>query len=204
MKRHQAIAHILARAEGSFFIHANGMISREAFSERDREENFYMIGSMGLASSIGLGVAMSEPERRVVVVDGDGNVLTNLGALTMVARYQPKNFVHIVLDNETYASTGGQCTISDRISVEKIAAATGYKNVLRCGEQRQLCECLDVLLAAQGPSFLLAKVARGNIDGIARVSHTPPEITQRFSDAMTRKIRAEHSDDKSRFAEVIG
>ncbi len=99
-------------------VHCNGFISRISHHLRDRAANFYMIGSMGLASSIGLGLAMAQPGRRVVVFDGDGNVLMNLGALGSIATLAPVNLLHVVFDNEQYGSTGGQCCISAKVAIE--------------------------------------------------------------------------------------
>ena len=95
----EAITTITELLEDQLVICANGLISRETFTIDDRIENFYMIGSMGLASSIGLGIALSKPSRKVVIFDGDGNLLMNLGTLAMVGALQPRNFLHIVFDN---------------------------------------------------------------------------------------------------------
>lgn len=186
MKRWEVVQRIVDRAGDALIIHANGMISRESFTHSDREENFYMIGSMGLACSIGLGVAMSRPERRVIVLDGDGNVLMNLGSLAMVGDIQPRNLIQVVLDNESYASTGGQRSISNHIALEKFAIAAGYARVERVTTEQELEEALDAVLLADGPSFLLVKVEPGNMEGIGRVTHLPEVIAERFARAVQR------------------
>src|SRR5438132_1929201 len=84
---------------GTVCIHANGYIGRAGCAARDRDEAFYMIGSMGLAASIGLGVALARPERRVLVLDGDGNVLMNAGTLATIAATGPMNLLHVCFDN---------------------------------------------------------------------------------------------------------
>ena len=183
MKRWEAVQRIVDRAGDALIIHANGMISRESFTYKDREENFYMIGSMGLACSIGLGAAMSRPARRVIVLEGDGNVLMGLGTLAMVGDIQPKNLIQIVLDNEGYGSTGGQRSISDHIALERFAAAAGYAQVERVSSEQGLEKALDAVLVVDGPSFLLVKVEPGNLEGIGRVSHPPEVITERFARA---------------------
>jgi len=91
-------------------IAANGFISRDLFSISDTRPTFYMIGSMGLASSIGLGIALKDPEKRVFVFDGDGNILMNLGSLTTIGSLKPKNLIHVVFDNSVHESTGSQPT----------------------------------------------------------------------------------------------
>jgi thiamine pyrophosphate-dependent acetolactate synthase large subunit-like protein len=184
MKRWEAVRRVVDRAGDALIIHANGMISRESFVHRDRDENFYMIGSMELACSIGLGVAMSRPDRQVIVLDGDGNVLMNLGSLAMVGEVQPKNLIQVVLDNESYGSTGGQRSISNHVALEKFAAAAGYARVERVTTEQELVAALDAILVAEGPSFLLVKVEPGSLEGIGRVTHPPEVITERFARAM--------------------
>ena len=86
-----------------------------------------MIGSMGLASSIGLGVALKNPKKQIFVFDGDGNILLNLGSLVTIGSLKPKNLIHIVFDNNSHESTGGQPTSISKINLEKIAKAANYK-----------------------------------------------------------------------------
>jgi thiamine pyrophosphate-dependent acetolactate synthase large subunit-like protein len=184
--RSDAIACVLAAVGDALVVAANGMISREACYHADRNENFYMIGSMGLASSIGLGVATARPDRRVVVLDGDGNVLMGLGTLAMIGEQLPRNLTHVVFDNESYGSTGGQRSISDRISLERIAAAAGYAHAERVDTLEGLDEAVRAMLSQDGPSFLLAKVAPGALPGVPRVPYPPEEITERFMAAVGR------------------
>src|SRR5260370_34190498 len=88
-----------------------------------------MMGSMGLASAIGLGVALTRPARSTVVFDGDGNLLMNLGILPMVGSNAPRGFVHIVFDNEVYGSTGNQRSAASGVRLDAVAAAAGYRTV---------------------------------------------------------------------------
>lgn len=164
-------------------IACNGMIGREVFTADDREANFYMIGSMGLGSSIGLGVALSRPGKRVLVLDGDGNVLMGAGALASVAAAAPANFHQVVLDNETHGSTGGQRTVSRQVPLEAMARAAGYRSAERVAAE-DLATRLPAFLASEGPAMLLVKVKPGNVKGIARVSYEPPEIAARFARAV--------------------
>ncbi|HEY0141169.1 MAG TPA: thiamine pyrophosphate-dependent enzyme [Thermoanaerobaculia bacterium] len=183
IRRHDAIAAVLGRVNDALVVTANGWISREACAINDRRENFYMLGSMGLASSIGLGLALTHPERRVIVLDGDGNLLMALGALAMVAEQRPANFVHVVLDNEIYGSTGGQRSLSKEVELDAIARAAGYAHVRRIEGLLDL-DVLEEMMAAHGPVFLLIKIAP-LADGIApRVPHEPERIAQRFRSAI--------------------
>mgnify|MGYP000675218840 FL=1 len=102
MKGAEAFQELIPLIRDEPVVHANGFICRESFAQKDREANFYMIGSMGLASSIGLGVALCKPDKKVIIIDGDGNVLMAMGTLAMIAAEAPKNLIHVVIDNEVY------------------------------------------------------------------------------------------------------
>jgi thiamine pyrophosphate-dependent acetolactate synthase large subunit-like protein len=180
MHRADAVRLVMDAVTDELVVCCNGMIGREAFTANDREASFYMIGSMGLALSIGLGVAMTRPDRRVLVLDGDGNVLMGAGVLASVAAADAKNLRHVVLDNEAHGSTGGQRTITDRVRLETMATAAGYRHAERVPGEA-LAERLPSFLEEDGPSMLLVKVEPGNVKGIARVSHEPPAITDRFA-----------------------
>jgi len=165
-------------------VHANGFICRESFALKDRKANFYMIGSMGLASSIGLGIALFKPEKKVTIIDGDGNVLMALGTLAMIASEAPENLIHIVIDNEVYESTGGQRSLSGKVQLEEIAKSSGYKNVLRVEKKEDVKSAFIKLKEISGPNFLLIKVEPSFDHSTGRVTHTPEEITQRFMQAV--------------------
>jgi thiamine pyrophosphate-dependent acetolactate synthase large subunit-like protein len=183
MHRAEAVRVVLSAVSDHLVVCCNGMIGREAFTARDREANFYMIGSMGLAASIGLGVALCRPDREVLVLDGDGNVLMGAGALASVAAARPPRFHHVVLDNECHGSTGGQRTISGKVRLEELARAAGYRLAERVPAE-ELSGRLPGFLAAPGPAMLLVKVEEGNVRGILRVTHEPPEIAARFARAI--------------------
>ncbi len=187
MNYQEVIKTITELLKDQLVICANGIISRETFSARDRAENFYMIGSMGLASSIGLGLALNEPSRKVIVFDGDGNILMNLGSLTMIGSLQPKNFLHIVLDNEAYASTGNQPTFSSIIALEEVAKSARYVHVKKITNMKTLKKEVTQLLKTEGPSFLLVKISKNDrkID-VGRVTHSPEHIKERFMSAFNK------------------
>ena len=166
-------------------VHANGFICRESFALKDRKANFYMIGSMGLASSIGLGVALCKPEKKVIIIDGDGNVLMALGTLAMIAAEAPKNLVHVVIDNEVYESTGSQRSLSGKLQLEEIAKSSGYKNVSRIEKKEDVKPVFLRLKELPGPNFLLIKVEPCFDHTTGRVTHTPEEITKRFMQALS-------------------
>ncbi len=176
----EAATAILAGLDDAVVVMANGYISRAGFGLGDRPGHFYMIGSMGLASSIGLGIALAQPRRRVVVLDGDGNVLMNLGGLATVAAQRPPNFYHVVLDNEAYASTGNQPTLSATVDLAAVARAAGYAQTLRVEGETDLGAVLTGFWSMPGPSFLLVKIAREEGTAFGRVAVEPPAMTARL------------------------
>ena len=180
----ERVAALLPR--DALVVACNGMIGRELYTRADAATRFYMIGSMGLASSIGLGLALVQRARPVAVFDGDGNVLMNLGTLASVAAAGPANFHHVVFDNRAHGSTGNQRTISDRVALEEVARAAGYRRCLRVEGERGRDGTLGAWFGEPGPSMLLVTVDPGNAPGIGRVDLSPPEITSRFRAACIR------------------
>jgi phosphonopyruvate decarboxylase len=166
-------------------VHANGFVCRESFAVKDRLENFYMIGSMGLASAIGLGVALAKPARPTVVFDGDGNLLMNLGILPMIGggpvmgRGRPANLVHVVFDNALYGSTGNQASPSRTVGLHRVARAAGYERAVAVAGADDLHAAVATALAGGGPSFILARVT-GEEQPVPRIPYPPEEIRDRF------------------------
>lgn len=180
MKRYQAIGTIADfLGKDDLVISSTGMISRELFTIAESGRNFYMIGSMGQASSIGLGLALSLPEKRIVVIDGDGAILMNMGSLATIGHFAPSNLLHIVLDNESYDSTGGQHTTSSTARLEEIAQAAGYPFSRKVTSEDELRQTMKAL-SGGGPFFILAKVKQGGMEDIGRVTQTPEELKTRF------------------------
>jgi sulfopyruvate decarboxylase subunit beta len=186
MTRGAAVARVAgAVPAGSLSIACNGLIGRELYAHGDAPGQFYMIGSMGLASSIGLGLALVQPSRRVVVFDGDGNVLMNLGAVASVAAARAANFHQVVFDNAAHGSTGYQRTISDRVPLEEIARAAGYRRCARAEGDAAVAAAVASWFDTPGPSMLLLPVERGDVRGIGRVQPSPAAIAARFRAACT-------------------
>ena len=159
---------------------ATGYICRSVQAVAHRPENFYMIGSMGMASSIALGAARAVPRRKIIALDGDGAVLMNLGTLPTVGALKTSNFVHLVLDNACYESTGSQPSFTRSIGLERIAAASGYRSAKRVANEGALRREMKSILSKPGPSFLLIPVTR-DASAEPRVQASPEEITRRFS-----------------------
>ena len=127
MKRIDAIKEIMNRVNDELIICSTGMICREVYELRDRSENFYVMGSMGASLGIGIGLAIHKPDRKVIVLAGDGDILMSLGTLVLMNKLQLPNLELIILDNNCYSSTGCQKTCSDAVDFTKIANCKVYK-----------------------------------------------------------------------------
>jgi thiamine pyrophosphate-dependent acetolactate synthase large subunit-like protein len=183
--RYLAIEKILSHLrEGDLVVSTTGMISRELFTLDDRPGNFYMIGSMGLASAMGLGLAIQTPNKRVIVLEGDGSALMSLGTLPLIASERPSNLIHIILDNEAYESTGGQPSISSQFDLADMARSAGYPWVRRVEDPEGLDSALIEVNAIRQLSLVLVKAGIAPIEGVPRVSHTPEQIRDRFKGAV--------------------
>ncbi len=182
--RYEAIGKILEYVnDDDLVISTTGMTSREVFVADDRPRNFYMIGSMGLLSSFGLGLALFKPERRIFILEGDGSALMSLGTMPLIATEHPANLVHVVLDNEAYESTGGQPSISSKIDLAEVGKSCGYPNVARVDDVEGLEGALAGWNTGSGPYLLLVKCGIAPVEGIPRVAHSPEEIRDRFKSA---------------------
>jgi phosphonopyruvate decarboxylase len=157
-------------------IASTGYCGRDLYALGDAPSQLYMVGSMGCAASLGLGVALAREDRRVIVIDGDGAVLMRMGALATVGFEHPSNLVHIVLDNGRYESTGGQETVSGSIDLPAIAAGCGYATVLDTDDPLAVAE----FLGADGPAFARMRIQPGVPDSLPRPSVTPLEVAARF------------------------
>lgn len=178
MIRKEAITFLAEMIGNQPIISANGFISRDLFESYEKETNFYMIGSMGLASSIGLGIAIKNPKKRIYVFDGDGNILMNLGSLVTIGAEKPKNLIHIVFDNNSHESTGGQPTNSSLISIEKIAKSTNYL-VYIVKTKSALKRIFNKIKLQKGPIMIVVKIEKSKIKS-KRVTISPQKIRNRF------------------------
>ena len=138
-----------------------------------------MIGSMGLASAIGLGLALARPHHRAVVFDGDGNLLMNLGILAQVGARRPANLVHCVFDNGVYGSTGNQASLSHQVRLDRLAVAAGYRTAVAVVAAGEVEAAMQAALASEGPHFILVKVTREEAEA-PRIPFTPAAIRDRF------------------------
>ncbi len=158
---------------------ATGHTGKELFALGDTANQLYMVGSMGCAPSLALGLAIAQPERRIIVVDGDGGLLMHLGALSTLGRERPGNLIHILLDNGIHESTGGQAAGAGAIDFPAIATACGYPQAVALGSLGQLTD----LLATEeldGPTFAHVRILPGTADQLPSPSVEPSEVAQRL------------------------
>ena len=161
-------------------IAANGFISRDLFTVNDTKPIFYMIGSMGLASSIGLGIGLKDPGRKVFVFDGDGNILMNLGSLTTIGSLKPKNLIHVIFDNSVHESTGSQPTNTNFVSIEKIAKTCNYNHTFTTKTKNDFEKILRKIKKLNGPIMIVVKIQKSNNKKSPRINYEPLEIKDRF------------------------
>ena len=150
----------------------------------EKKSNFYMIGSMGLSSSIGLGIALKNLKKTVFVFDGDGNILMNLGSLATIGSIKPRNLIHIVFDNELHESTGSQPTISKKIQIDKLAKTLEYKTY-KATTKKELENILNKIKKINGPILILIKISKSRQTS-KRVNINPIKIKQRFMESLNQ------------------
>lgn len=178
MKRQQAIETIFnAISPFDITISTTGLICREVFTSFDADRNIYVPGSMGLASSIGLAIALCVPNKIVITIDGDASLLMNLGSMVTIGHMRPKNFLHIVLDNGAYGSCSEEKSMSDSANLEKIAKSVGYQYVIVVNCKKDLSQA--ILSFKNGPGFILTKIELGGRRDFARPLNLE-EIKWRF------------------------
>ena len=159
MLRLDALHAIYERLHARVVITIMGAVAAELQAIGHRPNFFYLQHAMGLASSMGLGVALTRPELSVVVFDGDGSILMNLGGLTTLARYRPKNLVHVVFDNESLLSVGGFPTAtSTGTDIAGMAAAAGIPRTATVRTIDEFVTEFDAAIAAQELTTIVAKV----------------------------------------------
>jgi sulfopyruvate decarboxylase subunit beta len=182
MIRKEAMKIVLEEIGNDPIISANGFISRDLFELNEKKTNFYMIGSMGLASSIGLGVAIKNPKKTIYVFDGDGNILMNLGSLTTIGTIKPKNFIHIIFDNHSHESTGGQPTNTRNISISNIGKVTNF-HVFEINDINYLKKILKKIKKISGIIMIVIKINNSKIRS-GRVTLDPVLIKNRFMESL--------------------
>ncbi|MBX3258717.1 MAG: phosphonopyruvate decarboxylase [Labilithrix sp.] len=171
----QAVQRVTAT---DLVVATTGFTGRELYACEDRPNQLYMVGSMGCASVFGLGLAQARPDRRVVVLDGDGALLMRLGGLATIGYERPQNLVHVLLDNEAHDSTGTQSTVTHSVDLGGCARACGYPTVQRVTTAGELEAALADRTA--GLRFIHLKTKPGAPADLVRPKVTPREVAARL------------------------
>ena len=165
-----------------------GKTGRELFEIEDAPNNFYMVGSMGCISSIGLGLSLVKKQKNVIVIDGDGSLLMRMGSLATNGHYHPSNMIHILLDNGTHDSTGGQSTVSTSVNFLNTAASCGYKNVIYIHNLDELKkELTNWIENKRGLTFFHMKTSPGSKENLGRPKLKPHEVKERLEEFLKEK-----------------
>lgn len=167
----------------SVVVATTGKTGREWFEVADRDRNLYLVGSMGCAPSVALGLAR-EIESPVLVIDGDGAALMRLEALASVGNQKPERFVHVVLDNEAYDSTGAQRTISAGVNLPAIARACGYATAQTVNGVFALQNAVAHAQSNRGPHFIHCRISLGASAELGRPTVAPRDVAQRLRAAL--------------------
>ncbi|HCW54687.1 MAG TPA: phosphonopyruvate decarboxylase [Clostridium sp.] len=186
LSREKAIEIIVSNMnKNSAIVSTTGMASRELFEIREKyneghEKDFLTVGSMGHASQIALGIALSNKDKNVYCIDGDGAVLMHLGGLSIIGSLDVKNYKHIVINNGAHDSVGGQETAGFKINISSIAASCGYKGIYSCSTEEELLKYIKLIDKIDGPVLLEVKVKKGARSNLGRPTRTPIENKEDF------------------------
>ncbi len=156
-----------------------GYTNFDLWAAERRPQNFYMLGSMGLAVPIGLGVAIAQPQRKVIALEGDGSILMQLGALATVAARAQKNFAVVIMDNGTYQITGGQPTLTAQgADIVAIARGSGLSQSAWAADESAFEELIDLAIREDGPWLIGCRIDTAK--PVDTTERDPPQIRDRF------------------------
>ncbi len=177
--RHDVLRQLVAESKTSdtVLIASTGFNGRELYAIEDRPNQLYMVGSMGCAASFGLGLSLVRPDKKIIVIDGDGAVLMRMGNMATVGVYGGDNFFHLLLDNHVHESTGGQATVSSVVDFQAVANACGYQSV---SSVKKNCREITGFLQTKAPALMLIKTCQGVPEGLPRPSVKPADVARRL------------------------
>ena len=184
--RHQVLTELISHTDSSnsIVLASTGYTGRELFAIEDRPNHMYMVGSMGCVSSLGLGLSLARPDKKIIVIDGDGAALMRMGNFATIGAYAGENYYQVLLDNGVHESTGGQQTVSAAIDFPAVAAACGYRNIVESGG----VESVSGFLTNCSPAFLYIQTRQGVPEGLARPTIKPFEVARRLMQHIQVKV----------------
>lgn len=177
--RHEVLKQLVvdSAVSDTVLIASTGFNGRELYAIEDRPNQLYMVGSMGCAASLGLGLSLVMPDKKVIVIDGDGAVLMRMGNMATVGVYAGDNFFHLLLDNHVHESTGGQATVGSVVNFQAVAKACGYQSV---ASVKGDCRGITGILQAKAPALMLVETCQGVPQGLPRPSVKPAVVARRL------------------------
>ncbi|BAI87871.1 MULTISPECIES: phosphonopyruvate decarboxylase [Oscillatoriales] len=189
LKREAALGELLTLVGDSLVVSTTGKTSRELFELRQQrgeaQRDFLTVGSMGHTASIALGVALGNPSKSVVCIDGDGSLLMHLGAVPIIGSLAPKNLIHVVLNNAAHESVGGQPTVAGQLDLKAVALASGYQQYRQATDQPGIKQAWNDLSAYDGPVLLEIRITAGSRDNLGRPTSSPQQNKQAFMKVAT-------------------
>ncbi|WP_375161098.1 thiamine pyrophosphate-dependent enzyme [Bradyrhizobium sp. RDT46] len=180
MSRFDVTSRLIAKLKhGEAVIGGIGNTNFDLWAAGHRPQNFYMLGSMGLAFPIALGVALAQPDRRVFALEGDGSLLMQLGALSTIATLRPKNLVMVVMDNGIYQITGAQPTPAAGVAdIVAIATGSGLANSAWAADEEDFERLVDAAMSAAEPHLIAVRI--DDKPGVGTTRRDPVQIRERF------------------------
>ncbi|OGT79372.1 MAG: phosphonopyruvate decarboxylase [Gammaproteobacteria bacterium RIFCSPLOWO2_02_FULL_61_13] len=180
--RADVLRHIAAKTSlhGDVLIATTGYTGRELHALCDQPNQLFMVGSMGCASALGLGLSLARPDLRIVIIDGDGAALMRMGIFSTIGTYGGGNLVHLILDNEAHDSTGAQATVTPNVDFARIAAACGYRETVGGTDIAMLDRLLDRRTVSSGPILGHLKIRTGTLPDLPRPKVTPEQVARRL------------------------
>lgn len=187
LHREDALRQLLQLADDDLVVSTTGKTSREVFElrieSRQAQRDFLTVGAMGHTASIALGVALGNPNRRVICLDGDGSALMHLGALPIIGSTKPENLIHVLLNNAAHESVGGQPTVADKVDFSALSKACGYADYRVADSLEGLQHAWLELAHQRGPVMLEVRIAIGSRMDLGRPTSTPEENKLAFMQA---------------------
>ena len=182
LERRAAMARLLAdRGDDLLLVPGLGSTAWDAAAVGDNDRNFYLWGAMGGAAMIGLGLALAQPKKRVAVITGDGEMLMGIGSLAVVGDQAPRNLAILVLDNASFAETGGQRGLTaGAVDIAAIARGCGIATTLTVGDHGSVAQLANLLFEAPGPTLGVARIA---------ISKDPAALPEKDGAAIARRFR---------------
>ncbi len=192
LKREEALRLILALAgPGDLVVSTTGKTSREVYELRvergEEQRDFLTVGSMGHTSSIALGVALGNPARRVICLDGDGSLLMHMGAMPIIGSLRPANLVHVLLNNAAHESVGGQPTVAGGIDFAAVSRACGYREYRQAADLAGLEQAWRAVEGRPGPVLLEVRICTGSRSDLGRPKSTPEQNKAAFMERARTK-----------------